>query len=596
MAPRERRVHDPVRLADRNDVNELREFFLDAPVGFHCLRPDGVIVWANQADLNMLGYRPEEYIGRHISEFHADQQTIRDLLDRLTRGETLQNYEAVLRCKDGSAKHVLISSHGLWEEGRLTSTRCFTLDITSRKLAEDQFREVQAKYRALLESTGEGIVGLDIHGRCIFINQAAARMLQYRSDEILGKQLHWIVHHSRADGLAYPYEDCSICRAYKTATAYRIEDELLWRRDGTSFPVDYSSYPIVENGELSGAVVTFTDITDRQRTIQALRESEEQFRQLAEHIHEAFWMSNPGRDHVLYISPAYEEIWGRSCKSLYESPSSWIESVHPDDRERVLAEALSKQVSGEYDAEYRIVRPDGSIRWIHDRAFPIRDKSGMVYRLAGIAEDITQYKRANEELQRALAQSQAFSSRMESTREEERYRIGQEIHDDLGGVLTYLKVDLTRLGKHIAEMTIGDISEQLQRRIDAMIDVMDGAIKTVQRLSVEMRPVLLDHCGLAAAIIWQAREFEGRTGIRCVFTASPNVEGVNKDQSLLVFRIFQEALTNVARHAYASTVTISLNEDDGQITLAIQDNGHGISERNVSDPQSFGLLGMQERA
>lgn len=135
-------------------------------------------------------------------------------------------------------------------------------------------------------------------------------------------------------------------------------------------------------------------ITDRKRAEEALRESEERFRQLAEHIREVFWLTDPEKQQMLYISPAFETIWGISCGRLYASPGAWLESIHPDDRERVSLAARTKQATGEYDEEYRIIRPDGALRWIRDRAFPIRNEAGTVYRIAGLAEDITERRTA----------------------------------------------------------------------------------------------------------------------------------------------------------------------------------------------------------
>src|SRR6516165_8569789 len=127
------------------------------------------------------------------------------------------------------------------------------------------------------------------------------------------------------------------------------------------------------------------DITDRLKAEAVLAESEGRFRQLAENVNEVFWMADPQTTEVLYISPAYERVWGRSCQSLYEEPRSFLDAVHPDDRDRVRVAALEKHGRGEStDEEYRVVRPDGSVRWIRDRAFPVRDATGQVYRMVGI--------------------------------------------------------------------------------------------------------------------------------------------------------------------------------------------------------------------
>ena len=151
-------------------------------------------------------------------------------------------------------------------------------------------------------------------------------------------------------------------------------------------------------------------VRDIQEESRELRESEERFRQFAEHIREVFWMTTADKRRMIYISPGYEDIWGRSCEALYESPLTWMDAIHPEDRERISGAALRKQEAGTYDEEYRIVRPDGGLRWIRDRAFPIRDASGGVYRIAGIAEDITASKAAEQELRKVAEMKSRFAS------------------------------------------------------------------------------------------------------------------------------------------------------------------------------------------
>jgi PAS domain S-box-containing protein len=142
-------------------------------------------------------------------------------------------------------------------------------------------------------------------------------------------------------------------------------------------------------------------VEDEKRAGLKLRESEEKFRQIAETINEVFWMTDPQNDHLLYISPAYEKVWGRTCASLYQSPRSWLETIHPDDREIIRRSMDTKLVTGDYDEIYRIHRPDGSVRWIHDRAFPVRNAAGDVYRVVGTAEDITENRKLEEQFRQA---------------------------------------------------------------------------------------------------------------------------------------------------------------------------------------------------
>src|SRR5882762_7815815 len=152
-----------------------------------------------------------------------------------------------------------------------------------------------------------------------------------------------------------------------------------------------------ERGKIVKWYGTSTDIEDRKRAEDALRESEEKFRQLAENVSEVFWMTTPAMDEMLYVSPAYESIWGRSLQSLRQHPRSFMEAIHPEDREHVVGTLEGQRLRG-FEVEYRVVRPDGSVRWIRDRGFPVKNRTGKVYRIAGIAEDITERKHAGNAL------------------------------------------------------------------------------------------------------------------------------------------------------------------------------------------------------
>lgn len=188
-------------------------------------------------------------------------------------------------------------------------------------------------------------------------------------------------------------------------------------------------------------------------------------------------------------------------------------------------------------------------------------------------------------------QLRSLSAHLQSAREAERTRIAREIHDELGQSLTALKMDLSWLDRRLSKNQ-NDLSD----KITSMTDLVDHTIRTVQRISSELRPGLLDDLGLTAAIEWQAEVFQDRTGIGCNTVFHPEELVLDRHRSTEIFRIFQETLTNIVRHAEASQVDVSLTKNNGQVTLMIQDNGKGITETQLADRNAFGLMGMRERA
>jgi signal transduction histidine kinase len=175
-------------------------------------------------------------------------------------------------------------------------------------------------------------------------------------------------------------------------------------------------------------------------------------------------------------------------------------------------------------------------------------------------------------------------------RERESTRIAREIHDELGQILTALKMDLSWLNKRL---TNGQ--KALREKTKSMSKLTDMIIRAVQRISTELRPGILDDLGLIPAIEWQAQEFQDRTDIKCEITIDNGEIDLDQDRSTSLFRIFQEALTNVARHANATKIKVSLKERPDKLLLKIEDNGRGITEEQISDPKSFGLIGIRER-
>jgi PAS domain S-box-containing protein len=363
----------------------------------------GNIIFWNRAAERMFGYSEGEALGQSLTTIMPARY--REAHERGLAAFRLTGHSRIMGSsielqglkKDGAEIPIELSL-GTWRIGGETYYCGIIREISERKRMEEAHAEqvrLSTLQELILNSAGDGIYGIDVQGRTTFVNPAAAGMLGWTKEELVGRPMHSTLHHSKADGTPYPPEECPIYAAIKDGKTYSMAEEVFWKKDGSCFPVEYVSTPIVERNTVTGAVVIFKDITERKYMESALRDSEERFREVTEHIMDVFWMTDLDKKRMLYVSPGYQELWGRSCESLYASPQSWLDAIHPEDQDRIRHASTRRQALGQYAEQYRIIRPDGSIRWIRDRAFPIRDASGTVYRVAGIAQDITELKRGS---------------------------------------------------------------------------------------------------------------------------------------------------------------------------------------------------------
>ena len=286
-------------------------------------------------------------------------------------------------------------------------------------------------------------------------------------------------------------------------------------------------------------------------------------------------------------------------RSHVPSYEAFLASVHADDREHtghVLRLAMQNLSPFVYD--HRIVRPDGSVRMLHTRG-QVAGTGGRALRLVGTCWDITRrweamrdQQKAQEELRASAAELRALATRLSEIREEERRVIARELHDQVGQALTALKLDLAGLRGQLGSGP----SAEAERRLRAMDGLLDQTLETTRRISATLRPAILDDLGLSAAIRWQAAEFTQRTGVPCEARLSEEGMAVGPAASLALFRILQEALTNVARHAQARRVHIELGREGESAVLVVADEGRGYAWDEISGKRSLGLVGMRERA
>lgn len=326
----------------------------------------------------------------------------------------------------------------------------------------------------------------------------------------------------------------------------------------------------------------------------ALHESEARFKAIVSNMPGMVFQlqyGDDGRPLFTYVSDGCRALLDVPAQLLLEDPNAFFDRVLPEDLPALMQSLQAAPVrQGNWYWEGRIRLADSEvIKWVDLRSRSRLDDHARVC-WEGIVSNITKSKIADLEIRRSRADLGRLSSHIETIKEQERGRIAREIHDDLGGTLTAIKIMLMRLEKSVAP----DASESLNR-LRSTGTLVDAAMDVTRRISTELRPGILD-LGIVAAIEWQAAEFAKRMDMECRVTCAYKEISLDGDISIALFRIFQEALTNVAKHSKATRVEVELEADEDNVMLQVHDNGRGIAGEDLAKPQAFGLLGMQERA
>lgn len=549
----------------------------------------GRVVEFNPAAEKTFGYKREATIGQLMADLIIPP-TLREghrrgLAHYLSTGEAAvlgQRFELTGMRSDHSEFPVelAITRVGSQEPPMFTG---FLRDITERKQAEEALAEQNVRYKTLMETSADSIYILNEQGDLKEANAAFLHRRGYTAAE--ATSLHvadWDAQWTREQ----------LQERLRTWVGGGSVFETQHRcKDGSVFDAEVGVTSVRIAGQELFFCVT-RDITERKQAERARRKSDERFRQLAENITEVFWIwtAVPGKAQCLYVSPAYARIWGRSCESLYASPQSWREALHPNDKEWVLAEIADLDFEKENELIYRIVRPDQSLRWIRDRIFPVRDVQGGVVRFAGIAEDITERKKTEEVVHKANRQLRILSRRRIQEQEEERRRLSRELHDQIGQSLTAAKINVDALRSATSPALVG--------RLDETAAILDQLLGQVRQISLDLRPPMLDDLGLVPALRSFVDEQGRRASVAVRFSAENIPEKLDPEIQITCFRIAQEAITNAVRHAKATQLDIALRCTRGKtLRLLARDNGIGFDAHPTqAQAVDLGLVGIRERA
>ncbi|MEN3274924.1 MAG: two-component system, NarL family, sensor histidine kinase UhpB [Massilia sp.] len=367
----------------------------------------------------------------------------------------------------------------------------------------------------------------------------------------------------------------------------------LRRADGSTYPARLTFLHTRRDGR-SLLLAIGDDLSPGQAAAAALAEYQARFNALVDHMPGLvyqFVLRADGRHAFPYLSEGCAALLGVQPAQLQADPDLFLRLLLPEDRKSYLETmAVSKAGLSTWNWEGRIwIDAWKDVKWINLRATPHAVNEGAV-QWDGIMTNITASKSEQQATLHSRARLAELTDHIEQVKEQERARIAREIHDDLGGNLTAIKMALSMLSSRLPPE-----QPQLLDRAAYLDDLVDRTIDAVHRISLDLRPSTLD-LGIVAALEWQAREFEKQAGITCVFRSAEREIELDEDHAAALFRIFQEALTNVAKHAGATRVTVTLRRQRQHLTLAICDNGRGIAPADRLKPHSFGLRGMSERA
>jgi len=575
-----------VEIALRHSEKELSEFFEHASVGIHWVGPDGIILRVNQAELDLLGYSREEYVGCHIREFHVDQPVIEDILNRLTCGETLREYSARLRCKDGSIRDVLINSNALFDDGKFVHTRCFIRDVTDRKRIEEALQISEGRYRELIQQLPAAVYTCDAQGHIQLYNEAAAA-LWGREPEI-GKDQWcgaWKIY--RPDGALLPLGEWPMALTLREGRAVHGEEIVIERSDGTRRHVLTHPQPLFDaSGTIAGAVNMLIDITDR-------REAEGARAHMAAIVtySEDAIVGKNLHGIVTSWNRAAQRLFGYSADEMIGCHVTRLIPPERHDEERRILEQIRR---GEPIEPYETVRrrKDGTDFHVSLTVSPVFDAQGRVIGASKIARDITQQKRvedalrdrdraltiANDELTQQAAALADANNELQSFS----YSVSHDLRAPLRTIDAYVRIVEEDHAPHLnaeAQRCLGIVKKAAVQAGELIDDLLE--FSRLGRIGMDIRAVKMAE--LARESAKDLRLMQEDRMIDLTIGDLPPCQG---DWRLLKL-VWSNLLSNAfkfTRHRAAAQIEIGWLPDERQADASVyyvKDNGVGFDMKYV---------------
>ena len=550
--------------------------------------PGPKIIYVNDAFTKMTGYLSEEVVGktpRLLQGPKSDRQALKKVRQALENREPCET-ELINYRKNGEIFWISFSLVPVTNDnGRVTHWISIEREITERKKAEEALVKERKLLRILIDNIPDYIYVKDRESRYITSNKGIIELYGYTSgEEIFGKTAVDILGEEIAG--AFLKDDQ---RVLQSGQPIINREEPIYNKNGDKHWLLTTKIPLKdEQNNIIGLVGISRDITESKKAVQALAESENYLRTIINTEPECIKLLNINGE-LEDMNPAGLAMI--EADSVQQVKGKLVLNSIINKPYRKAFKSLTQNVfKGQSETlEFEITGLKGTHRWLETHAVPLKNAEGKIISLLSISRDVTQRKKTDEELKEKNAQLKNLSKYLQRVREEERKSLAREVHDELGQLASVVKMDIDWLGIRLTDLQPG-----AKKRIQHASGTADLMINTIRKIASALRPSMLDEFGLNASLQWQCKEFTSVNGIPCLFEQIFNDDGLSMEITTELFRICQESLTNVMRHAAATCVKVNITDTNNGILLCINDNGKGFETEQKKN--TLGLIGMRERA
>lgn len=563
-----------------------------ASEGIFIADEEGKYIDVNPVGCRMLGYTKEELLEKNLRDLiYYDSFAPPLALDKLRAGETV-TVERKLKKKDGSILYAEIVAKMLPDKRFQGLVR----DISERKHAEDILKQSEERFRAFFNSDVIGTFYSDLYGNVFSANDEFLRILGLTHDDMQNEKIR-IQNFTPPEYLDLDEEN--IRNAIVIGSCHPYEKQFI-RKSGERIWV-LVGFVIVGNkrDEILAYVLDLTKLKETEENYKKLYiENEELLQRLQLHLERIplAYIIIDKNFKVKFFNPEAEKIFGYKNKEVKGKDP--YEFLIPESSKALVEEKRKRWMLGDMNANgiNENITKDGKIILCEWYNTPILDENGNLIEVISMGIDVTEREKSKEELIKSEQKLRALASHLQSVREEERAAIARELHDELGQILTSVKMNLMMMSKQVIQEDESFDKKIFENEIQSMNEMIEHSVRRLKKLISELRPEVLDNLGLIPAIEWLVEQFITRSGIKVNF--STRIENIDlpKDKQLNIYRIVQESLTNVLRHSEANEITLDIFESDNNICIEVKDNGKGFTPDKLDPLHSIGITGMKERA